>query len=119
MFNIHWRYHEFGTSTKPRIRVWTDQMIGYGSFRVVEWEDFVTTIRTLHHLGFKSTLHTCDGLEECDCDERQYHLSGHHVAFYSLEAALEAVRDPVWKVLDCDQEWRIVNPNGDVIAVVT
>jgi hypothetical protein len=41
---MYWQEHEMGT--KPRIRIWTKQDEAYGSFKVMEYDDF-QTLKTL------------------------------------------------------------------------
>jgi len=37
---VNYREHEFGPA-EPRMRVWTDEMSGYGQFEVISHEDFL------------------------------------------------------------------------------
>ncbi len=64
---IHLRQHEFAGS-KPRIRVWNDEMERYGQFEIVAYDE-ITAFKALSDkmclLSF--VQHFCDTKEDCDC----------------------------------------------------
>jgi len=62
---IHIRLHEMGK--KPRIRVWTDEMAGYGQFAVIEHNDGIAVVASMKLIGVPVIGHYCDGMDECKC----------------------------------------------------
>lgn len=69
---VHCRVHEFGP-VKPKMRVWTDEMIGYGQFNVVDFNvvnDLHVVLGRLGECGLcigEIILHHCDTQEDCNC----------------------------------------------------
>lgn len=69
---VHARSHEVGP-TKPRMRIWTDEMAKYGQFNVVDFDDFASFVLLIHKLNIGEVqIHRCDGQSDCNCHMMTY-----------------------------------------------
>lgn len=63
---IHARMHETGPN--GRVRLWTDEMQGYGSFELVDNADaqkFKKLLETMNIAVIK--MHHCQSYDDCEC----------------------------------------------------
>lgn len=62
---LHVRGHHMGR--KPEVRVWTDEMAGYGQFEVKPWAEVSQFLKLGRHLGIVSgvVVHCCDTDDDC------------------------------------------------------
>lgn len=66
MDKLHLREHEM--ANKPRMRIWTDKMEGYGQFEIVEFNDADTLVKLINKIRLcPVVLHHCEGYDDCKC----------------------------------------------------